>query len=82
LTLGRFIVFHGEMGVGLVALDELDLGEVEIFHWRIRAELPPQGTTLSGRIILCDVQNKAFCSISNIARLAGIACCFFLFLAI
>jgi len=39
LTLGRFIVFHGEMGVGLVALDELDLGEVEIFHWRIRAVL-------------------------------------------
>jgi len=27
------------MRVGLVAFDELDLREVEIFHWRIRAVL-------------------------------------------
>ena len=32
-------VFHGEMEVCNVAFDELDLGEVEIFHWRIRAVL-------------------------------------------
>ena len=39
LDLGEVHVFHGEMGIGLVALDELDLREVEIFHWRIRAVL-------------------------------------------
>ena len=39
LDLGEVHVFHGEMGIGLVALDELDLREGEIFHWRIRAVL-------------------------------------------